>query len=1295
MEGVGTYKSYTDDFTAIFDTYEEIIYICNKFDINRINRFLIYTIENYDYYSPKIGYSDTANALTKREEISVRSEYTEITEDIQKNFNKIKSKCEELSTKIDKFALEYLEGIKTELIVDNFKSQFNRIDTNLKNLVRELEKIKAKEDSEIDSDISFNIYPITKSNMIHNLQMYSTAKMIFKNLHIINSNDSEPSAEDLEAFNTNLNNINKELIKKFNTDIIVINQKDFKQQIILLSEAQKKLENKFIGLKDEEKKEKEKERKGKEGEDEEDEDEGDGEGDGEGGGRDEERKNPPRTQAKKIAEDAQQTYLKAQTEADNAQKALKNAKEEGGDNVKNAQENLKLAQDALKKAEAALVAAQAAEETNRKAAEEAARLAKEKAEAAAAAAAKKKEEEEAARLAAAAEEKRREAEKKKKEEEEKRKKEEEALAADTNKVKFIMNPQADAEEIKKQYDKLVILYKYIEDIINETADKIWDNDTASAEKRIFIDFVSVQLNFVPISNIEKNNMGSSFMIGDRLYNYYAVNGNNLSGSKSTVVAKLYSIIYDAVLIEKKEKEKEFENFKNTNNIIYFSLSKEEKDKKYEDLIQYLKNSFIKLIEFYIELKNPAPAPAPAPAPEEPKVFNFEYNNNSCYVNSSLQMLIDNEELCDKIINLVNKKLGDKFEDIETDKDKKNNNNLLYLLNNIILYHRGQRHPIGQKKKESYNDYILPLREYLITIPRKGFSYNYGDAPELYSYIMEKINDIIKINSLKDYYYLSTLTFNDRNTETIDLDKLIKGEHNYEEFIRLYDKSSYKNLYIRINRERLIEGTFESESSKKPLTLPHILRFNNAYKLKGFIHYISDSHFVYYKLLNSEKKEWVLLDDHDAKNRMNEAMNPKQDPNNIKKILHDAENPVLGKNGEIICEDELPKFGSVMIYYKKDDTTVITNEQKDEAKQVLNTAKNAKNAKIEANRAERDEEALQAGLAASQAGLAASLAPSFKYSFDIGTDFTPVYNKKNKPYYLDKEKKKATFMASLNAGHQNLRVEGGQTINGAFNRAITKNTDIQNSSNTDDAVLGNKFIEMHISCYMNYYEIKNSSDLFECPTIVSNDEQSVKAVIAPILQNMNNKYNATDNAGKFYPFIELKDNDYISAMYLYISEERLDDFHFKGEGTFLYPGDVFIDILKYPPYDYSVNKAMIYCTGPSAYNNDGDMTFFRAVEIVGMNIANAITEYNKIIDIEKIDYARICLISGGQFAGGNKKDDIAEALIKGIHSVNKEKSVQDIVYNFAYDEDAFQKAFNKLKTTEEYTKDTTFVKLNIT
>lgn len=342
---INKYNKYTNDFTAIFDTYEEIIYICNKFDINRINRFLIYTIENYDYYLPARGYSDTAN----RDDIIKSSEYTEITVDIQKNFDLILSKCKELSTKIDTFVREYLENLRDtekKLIVDNFKSQFNRINTNLKNLVIELEKIKAKDDSEIDSDISFNIYPITKSGMM--LKMYSTAKMIFKNLHIINSDESEPTAEDLEAFNTNLNNINKELIKKFNTDIIVKNQKVFQDQIKLLNEAQAQLENKFKGLKDEEKeKEKEKERKGKEGEDEEDEDEGDGE---DGGG--------------KVGNETLLTQ-----NAEDAQKALESAQKNGGNDINTARKNVELAQDALKKAEAKM---KAAEEERKKKEEEAA-----------------------------------------------------------------------------------------------------------------------------------------------------------------------------------------------------------------------------------------------------------------------------------------------------------------------------------------------------------------------------------------------------------------------------------------------------------------------------------------------------------------------------------------------------------------------------------------------------------------------------------------------------------------------------------------------------------------------------------------------------------------------------------------------------------------------------------------------------------------------------------------------------------------------------------------------------------
>ena len=41
--------------------------------------------------------------------------------------------------------------------------------------------------------------------------------------------------------------------------------------------------------------------------------------------------------------------------------------------------------------------------------------------------------------------------------------------------------------------------------------------------------------------------------------------------------------------------------------------------------------------------------------------------------------------------------------------------------------------------------------------------------------------------------------------------------------------------------------------------------------------------------------------------------------------------------------------------------------------------------------------------------------------------------------------------------------------------------------------------------------------------------------------------------------------------------------------------------------------------------------------------------------------------------------------------NNNDKFKNIVYNFAFDNDAFQKAFDELKKLEEYSKDTTFVK----
>ena len=89
MDEIGIYKRYTDDLTTIFDIYGELIYMCKKFDIDRIGRFFIYTIENYNFYIPHTGNTNTGDALLKREDISKSSEYKEMKVYIEGNFEKI------------------------------------------------------------------------------------------------------------------------------------------------------------------------------------------------------------------------------------------------------------------------------------------------------------------------------------------------------------------------------------------------------------------------------------------------------------------------------------------------------------------------------------------------------------------------------------------------------------------------------------------------------------------------------------------------------------------------------------------------------------------------------------------------------------------------------------------------------------------------------------------------------------------------------------------------------------------------------------------------------------------------------------------------------------------------------------------------------------------------------------------------------------------------------------------------------------------------------------------------------
>ena len=291
---------------------------------------------------------------------------------------------------------------------------------------------------------------------------------------------------------------------------------------------------------------------------------------------------------------------------------------------------------------------------------------------------------------------------------------------------------------------------------------------------------------------------------------------------------------------------------------------------------------------------------------------------------------------------------------------------------------------------------------------------------------------------------------------------------------------------------------------------------------------------------------------------------------------------------------------------------------------------------------------------------------FKYTFEEKqTYFTPVYEKSGH-IYKDVEGNPATFMGSLNAGDEQLYVGGG-AINKAFNIAIR--------ADNYDTTLFNLSTTIHLSCYMDCYNIEEEDDLI--PDKYSRTKY---------LNKINNEYFNSNKAGTLHHFDAFKkggkfeNNPYFKDMYLYVSESRLTDFLSDN----LYPGDIFIDVLKTPPYNNEANKAMIYCVGPKGRRSSAD-NFKEAVYIVGKNIANAIFHYNNKIDTEKIDYVRICLISGGGFKHDSVSHiEVAECIIKGIHEahkvreVNVNKHAENIVYNFAYDNDEFKQAFDNLQ-----------------
>jgi hypothetical protein len=232
MEHLTEYKKYTEKFTDLYYKFNELIYLCDNFDINRINKFLINIIEYEDFHiiddefgEFSIGYSDIKNYTELSQKITNNDEYETMINYMINNIDKINEKYSKFKYKIQGFNNEYLKDIE-ELnpVIENFKNEYKIVISNLEEFLQRILEIYIlinNKDKIADTIHGFqiDIMLISNKSIMYGLSYNFLKKFYYKNLHVINKDTYEITNSDLKEFKNKLykiySNIHDIFIDKF------------------------------------------------------------------------------------------------------------------------------------------------------------------------------------------------------------------------------------------------------------------------------------------------------------------------------------------------------------------------------------------------------------------------------------------------------------------------------------------------------------------------------------------------------------------------------------------------------------------------------------------------------------------------------------------------------------------------------------------------------------------------------------------------------------------------------------------------------------------------------------------------------------------------------------------------------------------------------------------------------------------------------------------------------------------------------------------------------------------------
>jgi hypothetical protein len=221
IENVQEYRVYKEDMNKFTSKLDEILYICDMIDADRIDQFLINFLETYDFYKGKkdddtekeeddtgkeeddIGYSDLSEKNI--EDIQNNENFQKMTTYILTNSNNIKKMCvklEILYAKIEKYLITPATPEDATIKTDILKQKQNIIE-QLEKIIRLLE-IRTNSNSIAPLPFEklkfYDVALINKNHIICAIDGYWLFKKIYKKLHVLNNEDSQLNNKFDEVF---------------------------------------------------------------------------------------------------------------------------------------------------------------------------------------------------------------------------------------------------------------------------------------------------------------------------------------------------------------------------------------------------------------------------------------------------------------------------------------------------------------------------------------------------------------------------------------------------------------------------------------------------------------------------------------------------------------------------------------------------------------------------------------------------------------------------------------------------------------------------------------------------------------------------------------------------------------------------------------------------------------------------------------------------------------------------------------------------------------------------------------